>query len=71
MAAAVDRDEDDAAIVGACGGRRGHRTVGGGSGSAALIDVAPERIDVGHRGAVDDAEALPTAIGDEPIPVVP
>src|SRR5208283_2703310 len=67
MAAAVDGDEHDAAVVGTSGVRRGDRTAGGSGRSTALINIAPERVHIRHRRTVDDAEALPPFVGNKRI----
>src|ERR1700731_4704148 len=67
VATAVDGDEHGAPVVGASGRGRGDGTTGRRGRNAALIYVAPERVDFRHRRTVDDAEALPAAVGDEPI----
>ena len=58
VSAALDGDQHDAAIVGTRGGRCGDRGVGGDIGWAALVDVAPERVDVSDRWPVNEARAL-------------
>ena len=63
--ALVDRDELDAAVVGAPRGRRGHRAVGRRVRGPAPVDVAPERVHIGNRRAVDDAEARAAAVGHQ------
>src|SRR6202042_1696695 len=62
--AAVDGDQFDAAFVGARGGRCGEWGVGGDIGGAALVGLAPERVEVSYRRPVDGAPALPAVVGD-------
>src|SRR5271156_5061965 len=67
VAAVVDGDEHDATIVSASRSRGGDRTIDAGGRGAALIGMAPERIQIWNRWTVDDAEALPAAIGHQRI----
>jgi hypothetical protein len=62
VSTAVDGDQHNAAMVGARGGRRCDRGAGGDMRWAALVDFAPERVDVSDRWPVDGARALPAVV---------
>lgn len=69
MAGVIDGEQHDTAIVGACGARCGDRTFGRGIQRAAPVDLAPERIEIGHRRTVDAREpgAGPAVVADQRI----
>src|ERR1700735_1747785 len=67
VAAVVDGDQHHAAVIGASGGRCGDRTTGRDGRLLALIYLAPERIQVRYRWAVDVRKAVagPAAVRNE------
>src|ERR1700744_5344886 len=67
MATAVEGDKDHAGVVGTSGCRGGDRTASRDGRRLTLIDLAPERIQLRYRRAVDVDEAMAgaAAIGNQ------
>ena len=67
--ATVDGLQYDASACGAVGRRCGHRSVGRDHRRPALVDAAPECVEIGHRRPVDasDADAGFAVVADQPI----